>query len=98
MKKIYAAAFFLNTAAFAQQSVECQLMQQRVSGKSSEPKLCLAIYQQCSENARHAANVQVAQTQCSAGLGHCQMGGALSGESLQLAIEQYKKTCEKPVK
>lgn len=73
-------------------------MQQRVSGKSSEPKLCLAIYQQCSENARHAPHVQVAQNQCSAGLGACQMGGALSGESLQQAIEQYKKTCEKPVK
>ena len=26
------------------------------------------------------------------------MGGALSGESLQQAIEQYKKTCEKPIK
>lgn len=97
MKKIYAVAFFLNTAAFAQQSVECQLMQQRVSGKSSEPKLCLAIYQQCSENAKHAANVQVAQAQCSAGLGQCQMGGVLSGESLQQAIEQYKKMCEKSI-
>ena len=97
MKKIYVVAFFLNTAAFAQQSMECQLMQQRVSGKSSEPKLCLAIYQQCSENARHAANVQVAQAQCSAGLGYCQMGGALSGESLQQAIEQYKKMCEKSI-
>ena len=91
-------AFFLSTSAFAQQSMECQLMQQRVSGKSSEPKLCLAIYQQCSENARRAPNVQVAQNQCSVGLGECQMGGALSGESLQQAIEQYKKMCEKSIK
>ena len=72
-------------------------MQQRLSRKSSEPKLCLAIYQQCAENAKGAANVQAAQSQCSAGLGACQMGGALSGESLQQAIEQYKKTCEQPV-
>ena len=94
MKKIFLAAFFLHTSAFAQQSVECQLMQQRVSGKSSEPKLCLSIYRQCSENARHASNVQIAQNQCSGGLGACQMGGALSGESLQQAIEHYKKMCE----
>ena len=26
------------------------------------------------------------------------MGGALSGESLQQAIEQYKKMCEKSIK
>ncbi len=95
MKKIFVVALLLNTAAFAQQSVECQLMQQRVSGKSSEPKLCLAIYQQCSQSARRETNDRAAQAQCSAGLGQCQMGGALSGESLQQAIEQYKKTCEK---
>ena len=98
MKNIFMAALFLQTSAFAQQSMECLLMQQRVSGKSSDPKLCLAIYQQCSEIAKHAANEQVAQSKCSAGLGVCQMGGALSEESLQEAIEHYKKACEKPKK
>ncbi len=98
MKKIYLVALFLNASAFAQQSMECQLMQQRVSSKSNEPKLCLATYQQCSENAKHAPNVQVAQNQCSAGLGECQMGGALSGESLQRATEHYKNMCEKSAK
>ena len=73
-------------------------MQQRVSGKSGDPKLCLAIYQQCSELAKHAGNEQVAQSRCSVGLGECQMGGTLSGESLQKAIEHYKKACEKPKK
>lgn len=67
-------------------------MQQRMSGKSGDPKLCLAIFQQCSENAKHAPNLHAAQAQCSAGLGECRMGGALSGESLQQAIDQYKKT------
>ena len=98
MKKLCLMAFFLSTSAVAQQSLECQLMQQRVSGKSSEPKLCLAIYQQCSENAKHTPTTSAAQNQCSAGLGDCQMGGALSGESLQQAIEKYKKMCEKSVK
>lgn len=73
-------------------------MQQRVSGKSSDPRLCLAIYQQCSENATRAANEHAAQSRCSVGLGVCQMGGALSGESLQEAIDLYKKTCEKAKK
>jgi hypothetical protein len=98
MKKICLIAFFLNASAFAQQPTECQLMQQRVSSKSNEPKLCLAIYQQCSENAKRSPNVQVAQNLCSAGLGECQMGGALSGESLQRAVEHYKKMCEKSAK
>ena len=98
MKTICVVAFLLATSAFAQQSLECQLMQQRVSGKSSEPKLCLAIYQQCSENARRTPNVQAAQNHCSGGLGACQMGGVLSGESLQQAIEHYKKTCEQSIK
>jgi len=98
VKNIFIVALFLHTSAFAQQSMECQLMQQRVSGKSSDPKLCLAIYQQCSESAKRAANEQVAQSRCSVGLGECQMGGALSGESLQEAIELYKKTCEKAIK
>ena len=95
MKNIFILAFFLHTSAFAQPSMQCQLMQQRVLGKSSDPKLCLAIYQQCSENVKLALNEQVAQNQCSVGLGECQMGGALSGESLQQAIEHYKKMCEK---
>ena len=73
-------------------------MEQRVSGTSSEPKLCLAIYQQCSENARKAPNLQIAQNQCSAGLGECQMGGPLSRESLQLAIEKYDELCAKSTK
>jgi len=73
-------------------------MQQRVSGKSGDLKLCLAIFQQCSENAKHAPNLHAAQAQCSAGLGECQMGGALSGESLQQAIDQYKKNCGKSIK
>jgi len=98
MKNMFMLALFLHTSAFAQQSMECQLMQQRVSGKSSDPKLCLAIYHQCSENAKLAPNERVAQNQCSAGLGECQMGGALSGESLQQAIEHYKTTCEKAKK
>ena len=70
-------------------------MQQRVSGKSSDPTLCLAIYQQCSNNVARTPNEQVAQNQCSVGLGECQMGGALNGESLQQAIALYKKTCGK---
>jgi TPR repeat protein len=95
MKKIVAIIFYMHTSVIAQQSIECQLMQQRVSGKSSDPKLCLAIYQQCSANAKQAPNIQAAQNQCSVGLGACQMGGELSGESLQQAIEHYKKQCEK---
>ena len=98
MKTKYLTAFLVSSSVFAQQSMECELMQQRVSGRASEPKLCLAIYQQCSENAIHASNVQAAQTQCSAGLGKCQMGGALSGESLQQAIDQYKKVCGRSIK
>lgn len=91
-------AFFLTTSAVAQQSLECQLMQQRVSDKSNEPKLCLAIYQECAENAKRAPIPPVALNQCSAGLGECQMGGALQGESLQQAIEKYRKMCEKSIK
>ena len=75
--------------------MQCELMQRRVSGKSTDAKLCLAIYQLCAESIARTLNEQVAQNQCSADLGECQMAGALSGESLQQAIELYKKKCEK---
>ncbi|MEI6028181.1 MAG: hypothetical protein WCT47_15970 [Betaproteobacteria bacterium] len=86
---------FMATTSFAQQSIECKLMQERISGNSSGPSLCLAIYQQCSETAKKSSNPQPTQNQCSVGLGECQMGGALSGDALQQAIKKFKKLCEK---
>lgn len=73
---------------------ECRLLQQRVTTRFSDAKLCLALYQHCAERAALVTNAHAAKNQCSAGLGECQMGGALEGDSLQQAIAHYKKLCE----
>ena len=95
MKKLGALVFLLSTSVLAQPITECQLLQQRVITRSSDASLCLALYQRCAERTADATNVHAAKNQCSAGLGECQMGGALDGEFLQQAIAHYKKLCEK---
>jgi hypothetical protein len=84
-------------ALHAQQSIECQIMRQRIMELVNAPNQCQTLYQQCLINARYAGNYQIAQSQCQIQLGGCQMGGALFGgeEQLQKAIQQYKNMCER---
>jgi hypothetical protein len=84
-----------HTALFAQTSKECELMQQRISGKGNINNLCSAIYQECSTESVKKKDPKAAQNQCVKNLGSCQMAGQLSGEDLQLAIDEYKTVCQK---
>ena len=93
MRKAFALVFLLSTSVLALPTTECKLLKQRVTTRSSDAKLCLALYQHCAARAAEATNNHTAKNQCSAGLGECQMGGALDGESLQQAIAHYKKLC-----
>ncbi|MBT8580006.1 hypothetical protein G6646_03530 [Polynucleobacter paneuropaeus] len=95
MKKILWLVIFLSSTALGQPVTECQLMRQRISGQSGSPDICSALYQLCAEKAMQSVDKLNQQNQCSMGFGHCQMGGALSGEALEDAIEQYKNKCEK---
>ena len=95
MKKIFLIAIFLSVTALGHPATECQLMQQRITGQSGSPDICSALYQLCAEKAQLSVNVQNERNQCSMEFGHCQMGGALSGEALEDAIKQYKNRCEK---
>ena len=100
MKKI--AALLITTLPailFAQQSIECQIMRQRIMEQINAPNECQSIYQQCMANARYAPNFNIAKSQCDIGIGACQLGGAIGNSlgaerQLQQAIQQYKSMCE----
>jgi hypothetical protein len=84
-----------HTALFAQTSKECELMQQRISGTGQVNTVCSALYQECSKESVKKTDPKEAQNQCSKNLGSCQMAGQLSGEDLQLVVDEYKKACQK---
>lgn len=101
MKKIIALLFtIVPTIIWAQQSIECQIMRQRIMEQVNAPNQCQSMYQQCMLNARHAPNFNIAQSQCQIQLGGCQMGGAVGNalgaeQQMQQSIQQYKSMCER---
>ena len=86
--------------SLAQQSIECQIMRQRIMEQVNAPNQCQSMYQQCLVNARYAQNSNFAQAACGIQLSGCQLGGAVANglgaeQQLQQAIQQYKSMCEK---
>ncbi|NBS77786.1 MAG: hypothetical protein EBT28_10395 [Betaproteobacteria bacterium] len=84
-----------HTALFAQTSKECELIQQRIAGTGNVNNVCSALYQECAKESVKKTDPKEAQNQCSKNLGSCQMAGQLSGEDLQLVIDEYKTACQK---
>ena len=101
MKKIIALLLTIfPTIIWAQQSIECQIMRQRIMEQVNAPNQCQSMYQQCMVNARYAPNFNLAQSRCQIQLGGCQMGGAVGNalgaeQQMQQAIQQYKSMCER---
>ncbi len=94
-QKLLWVGLLFHTALLAQTSKECELMQQRIAGTSNVNNVCSALYQECSKEAVKKTDLKEAQNQCSKNLGSCQMAGQLSGEDLQLVIDEYKTTNQK---
>jgi len=94
-QKLLWVGLLFHTALFAQNSKECELMQQRIAGTGNVNNVCSALYQECAKESVKKSDPKEAQTQCSKNLGSCQMAGQLSGEDLQLVIDEYKTACEK---
>ena len=94
-QKLLWAGLLFHTTVFAQTSKTCELMQQRISGTGHVNTVCSALYQECSKEAVKKTDPKEAQNQSGKNLGSCQMAGQLSGEDLQLVIDEYKTGCKK---
>jgi hypothetical protein len=94
-QKLLWVGLLFHTALFAQNSKECELMQQRIAGTGNVNNVCSALYQECAKESVKKTDPKEAQNQCSKNLGSCQMAGQLSGEDLRLVIDEYKTTCQK---
>ena len=95
LKTLLCIGLLFHTTLFAQTSKTCELMQQRISGTGHVNTVCSALYQECSKEAVKKTEPKEAQNQCGKNLGSCQMAGQLSGEDLQLVIDEYKTLCQK---
>ena len=101
MKQLFIITFWLfPLTCFSQETIECQLMRQKIMQLANAPDFCRSQLQQCLVNARYAPNYQIAVANCNMGFGGCQLGGAI-GESLggkselEQNIQQYKYQCER---
>ena len=94
-QKLLWVGLLFHTALFAQNSKECELMQQRIAGTGNVNNVCSALYQECTKESVKKSDPKEAQNQCSKNLGSCQMAGQLSGEDLRLVIDEYKTACQK---
>jgi hypothetical protein len=94
-QKLLWVGLLFHTALFAQNSKECELMQQRIAGTGNVNNVCSALYQECAKESVKKTDPKEAQNQCSKNLGSCQMAGQLSGEDLRLVIDEYKTACQK---
>jgi hypothetical protein len=94
-QKLLWVGLLFHTALLAQTSKECELMQQRIAGTGNVNNICSALYQECAKELVKKTDPKEALNQCSKNLGSCQMAGQLSGEDLQLVIDEYKTACQK---
>ena len=94
-QKLLWVGLLFHTALLAQTSKECELMQQRIAGTGNVNNICSALYQECAKESVKKTDPKEALNQCSKNLGSCQMAGQLSGEDLQLVIDEYKTACQK---
>jgi len=94
-QKLLWVGLLFHTALLAQTSKECELMQQRIAGTGNVNNICSALYQECAKESVKKTDPKEALNQCSKILGSCQMAGQLSGEDLQLVIDEYKTACQK---
>ena len=94
-QKLLWIGLLFHTALFAQNSKECELMQQRIAGTGNVNNVCSALYQECAKESVKKTDPKEAQNQCSKNLGSCQMAGQLSGEDLRLVIDEHKTACQK---
>jgi hypothetical protein len=85
---------FVSTSLFAQNSKQCELMQQRISGTGNVNAVCSMIFQECAAESAQKRDSKEAQNQCLKNLGDCQMAGQLSGDDLQRVVADYEKVCK----
>jgi hypothetical protein len=78
------------------QSIECQLLREKILREANPPDVCNNNYQMCM---RSSGGDAFAQNSCQMQRGGCQVGGAFAASSNQKRLTEmisvYKENCEK---
>ena len=97
MKRLLVAiAVFVLPFSVVAQSLECQLLREKILREANPPDVCNNNYQMCM---RSSGGDAVAQNNCQLQKGGCQLGEAFAASSNQKRLSEmlraYKENCEK---